>query len=370
MSQQHQVMHPTVLLFLLGLIDPKRWGARCRIVQVIGAQEGGDFFSAENLAATVPGIDLAWIRRVLPQLERDQVIFRTGGRGSRPPWCEINPDPLTWRRVPWMVDRGDLARRWMFHAEQQRAAITAEARVVARSWGARQRDFFARSLNAREITEERRLPRAAGARDNRIPAASCRALEERATGEELSRAAGTRGNLAGVPSSSSSSTRSSVSNPPPPLTGGDQEQEEVDTRQLDRARWIVMQRTGAAFLRGKAEDRLAALIARYGDDEVLEVARTMPMRYMPSGEPLGAPRFLEAMGAELAALSAGDQLVDSSDTGQVGEDLVVLAGRIDNLRVRIKTFEELGDVEEVEKLGMELAECENEYQARTHREAS
>lgn len=367
MTDEMVDLHPTVLLNVLALVDLRRWSTQAAIVQAVGAQAGGDWYSATDLGL-LTARPAGTMRRMRDQLAGDGVLLLSEGNGSRPHWCRVNPDVRAWRNVPWRdgISAVELSWRVAFHEEQVRAAMTPTERFIARSYGARRRDFFARFYGARRGIGEARLSRAIGPRGNTALPEPLRAPKDRAENGASPRGQGPRDNGAGAPRSSSP-TDGSVHHAPPP--NGLEPGAGADPAALEEVRRLVLRRSIAAsdgrrpFLTGgRPLDELRQLVATYGVDVVRDAALKVD-----DGQHR-VPGFIAELGHVVPAIAAGYVDVDEDPVEPSADvDLVAIHDRVDNLRRLVATCEQLGDHETAELRRTELEACENELLTRNGR---
>lgn len=110
---------------------------------------------------------------------------------------------------------------------------------------------------------------------------------------------------------------------------------------------------GRKFLNGRPLEQLELLVATFGVDVVRDATLGVD-----EGQ-LRVPGFVAELGQMAAAIAAGYVDVDGDLAQEPDVDLVAMHDRVDNLRRLIATHEGLGDVDEVERLRMQLETCEN-----------
>lgn len=289
---------------LLSMIEPS-WAANAPVVQAIAAIEGGDWWTAPDVA-DLTGRTPGWCRKLLAKLSEARVVLRRGsGPNGKRFWCEVNPEWQRWQ-VPWRhplrVVRQKLADI------RERRSIPALQRFIASPMHSRSAEINALLCsrdNAQKEALEAALSRLHGSRDN---ASGPKPI---ATPRSRDRGAGYRDSM-GVainpPPASSSSTYSSRSTEPSttqaPEGPPEDQAPDVDRGELARARTAVLARClgpngRRPYLAPKLATQLQRLLAHAGVDEVLAgVEKIETGIHQPYG-------FLEHL---VDVVLAGDQL--------------------------------------------------------------
>ena len=357
-SIECEPLQPVQLLAVLAMTD-RTWHTRARVVAFIGSYVGGDWFAGADVGDWC-GVSSGRARVLLAELDRAKVILRAEGAGARPYWCEVNPDVLGWRGVPWTVDRRELARRLVFTAERERAATAPDQRFYARLYGARSAQVVARPSVMRAASEGATGARGPGGRDPvSIDRTGARGMG-RASTTGRAVAMGSRG-PAGEPLSSSrsgflGSTRDLSTRPPGPGGQAPTAQQEVDPTDLATERRAIMRRAGASWINGRPAVVVAGLVARYPVSTILEAIAQAPTEYR-------VPRLVDHLADTLDAGAA------AVEPGWYEHERKRLESAVAALRCTLATWEEQGAPDDaVASYRDQLARCENDLRELDRRE--
>ncbi|HJW59781.1 MAG TPA: hypothetical protein VJ931_09135 [Actinomycetota bacterium] len=352
-----ETISPADVSALLSMIDPS-WAARVPVVQAIAAIEGGDWWSAPDVA-DLTGRTPGRCRQLLAELAEARVILRDGGPGGRRFWCEVNPDWRSWA-VPWRHPRRVVRQK--LADIRERRSISALHRFIASPMSSRCAEINA-SLIARDKAQqeavEAALSRVHGARDNAPAPTPYREPRPRGKGGayrephglaingppgEKKKNYSPRGSSRDVENSSSQAPEAPTTAPTPAPA--------IDPKDRARARQAVKSRCLGAggrepYLAGEPARRLDALLAIAGVDELLiGVEKLEAGVHMPKS-------FVEHLAD---VVLAGDQIpLPLEEIETPGQARLTLIGRLEGVRQQMANYE-ANDYEIPEDLRDEEAE--------------
>jgi hypothetical protein len=266
-----QPISPADVSALLSMIEPS-WASRVPVVQAIASIEGGDWWSAPDVA-DLTGRTPGRARQQLAELAEARVILRDGGTGGRKFWCEVNPD---WRRwdVPWRHPVR-VVRQKLADIRERRSA-SALQRFIASPKHSRYAELTA-SLGTRDTAQkeaaEIALSRVLRARDNAIRPTPHRERRGSRSGGAVSRAHGTRDKSAPAQEEEYYSRGPERATDTPPPTDPPRAPTAADLKDFALARNAVYARSISGprgkFLSGGPAEQLKVLIIYSGIDAVL-----------------------------------------------------------------------------------------------------
>jgi hypothetical protein len=355
-------LDPATVTFVLSMTEP-RWSSKARVVGLVGSFHGGAWLSARDVGEAV-GRNHNRCSQLLNELEDDRVLLRRLARGTRPAWCEVNPDVAGWRNVAWSHDPATIEARLALHEKRLRGAGTALERLVARPIGVTQADLVARLIGAGLAPADPSLCHPNAARVYGAATSASRAAMARATSDPLSRAYG-RGTSGPIPPTIVPSGRREHLRVVDGDGGASGEPTTAETIVVDEAaltavRRAVLRRTvadggGRHFINGRPLVQLTALVVGHPLEVVLEA-----IERGPAGELV--PGFIGWL-----ADNVGRPPDEPVDAGTPVDQGAVLAGRSRVLEARIVALRRQAaecDAEGAPEVGdsyrVELAECENE----------
>jgi hypothetical protein len=351
-------MDPATLSALLSMTGTGNgWPTKARIVGLVGSFEGGEWFTA-NQVATFVGKSPGRTRVLLAELAAERVIVRDGGDGDRVFWCEVRADWRAWRGVPWAhpveVVRANLA----LHGQQ--ALRSPWERFIARPMYARCASVIAR-LRARDEAlreaAEVASSRGYGPRDDGGGGGtSSRGLHARSRGK-LRLVQGRAMSGAGAPGVVPPGVGSTSSPPHGPVDGFAEEEVVVDPRHEAAAKRAVFARTmpapgGRRFVNGPPLQLLRELLERHGVEAFLAGCVDVP------ADTYLVPHFLEHLAVAL------DAPADAAPPVDVDEQRRRLEAKRAGYQQQLAIFETEGvDDELAASIRAVIGECDDGLRA-------